>query len=262
MYFVSNNLKEVGQSAAIMDNIVKQILIGTTLGDGHITSSGIFSTGCKYKEWVDYKMSVLKEYRPKYNYLETNGFSPNPYHRFTLHAHEDIKLIWRMNLKELCNSLDELGLAVWFYDDGSLHKRNLFYNLNTHSYTQEEHDKYIIPCLNSFGIKAKTLTERKPDGRIFTYTWIPKTLGAQIVNRVLKQLPIKCYKYKTYEGNINDTITYKPIKLTHILTNTVTIFDTATDAGKSIKLGYNSVKKYAKNGKEYKGYKIEFYRYE
>jgi len=262
MYFVSNNLKKVGQSAAIMNNTVKQILIGTTLGDGHITANGKFSTGCKHKEWVDYKMSILKDYMPKYSYLETNGFSPNPYHRFDLHVHEDTKLIGQMGVKELCDNLDELGLAVWFYDDGSLHKNNLFYNLNTHSYTQKEHDKYIIPCLNSFGIKAKTLLERKADGRIFTYTWIPKTLGAQIVNRILKQLPVECYKYKTYEGNINDTITVKPVKITYIITNTETVFENATEAAKLLDCSYGSVIKHAKNGKFYKGYKIEFYRYE
>lgn len=247
-----------------MNNIVKQILIGSVLGDGHITKSGRFQTGSKYLEWVTFKASILKEYTSNkwYNFIEENGYSKTPYHTMRTLISSDIKKIYKMSLPQLLEELDEIGLAVWVYDDGSFHKNNLFYNLNTHSFTLQEHIQYIIPALAKFGVIAEVMKERKKDNRIFYYTYISKRRGAQIINKILKKYPIECYSYKTYKGNINDTLTYKFVKTTNIKTGKEIIHEGINIASKYIKSYTVALRKGIKLKIPIKGYLVEYYYYE
>lgn len=64
-------------------------------------------------------------------------------------------MIKQLPIQEVINNLDELGIALWFYDDGSLHKRDLYYNLNTQSFTKEVQEQVFIPFFKSLGITAK-----------------------------------------------------------------------------------------------------------
>ena len=45
-----------------MNNKIKQVLIGSMLGDGYLSQQGSFSTGCKYKEYIEFKADILKGY--------------------------------------------------------------------------------------------------------------------------------------------------------------------------------------------------------
>lgn len=83
-----------------MMNEEKQILIGSILGDGHIKPNGVFSTGSKYKEWVDYKCKVLDRFKVTYKFVKENGFAKNPYHTMCTRVHKDIMSL-TMLLKHL-----------------------------------------------------------------------------------------------------------------------------------------------------------------
>lgn len=247
-----------------MNNIVKQILIGSALGDGHITKNGTFTTGSKHLSWIQYKASILTEYISDkwYRFVAENGYCKTPYHTLRTLVHSDIKQISKMSLQEKLNELDELGLAVWFYDDGSLHKHKLFYNLNTHSFTEQEHIQFILPALMGFGIKAKTLKERKQDGREFTYTYIGRRFGAQTINRVLKTYSIDCYKYKTFLGNINEGCTVRSVKTTNKKTNKTIIHSNGVLAAKYLKTFNTKFRKAIKDGTELNGHVVTYYYYE
>jgi hypothetical protein len=247
-----------------MTEVEKQILIGSSLGDAHITKNGVFSTGSKFKEWVDFKATHLSKYLSPnwYHFIKENGYSSTPYHRLTLSRHEDILKVLNMTLKEKLQQLDFLGLAVWLCDDGSLHKTNLFYNLSTHSFTKEEHVKYIIPYLYNFNIRPSVLEEVKSNGKVFYYTYIGKRFGAEICNKLIKTLPINCFNYKTYKGNINDTIMYKMIKVTNIKTLNYTIYDSLLLASKHLKLSVYKIREAAKVNLIIDKYKIEYFYYD
>ena len=206
-----------------LTEIKTQILIGSALGDGHFTPNGTFQTGSKHKEWVDFKANKLREYTSDnwYDFLPSQGYSDNPYHKMRTLVSDDIKWVQRMTLPYLVSNLTEVGLAVWFYDDGSLHKSNLFYNLCTHSFTYQEHIQYIIPALARFGIIAEVLKEIKKDGRVFYYTYISKRKGAEIVNKILKKYPIDCYSYKTSTVDINSIRPKSPAQFTFTVANSI-----------------------------------------
>lgn len=50
-----------------------------------------------------------------------------------------------MDIETALNLMDDLGVALWFYDDGSLHKTKLFYNLNTQAFSQEINQDLFVP---------------------------------------------------------------------------------------------------------------------
>jgi len=243
-----------------MNNKQKQVLIGSILGDGHFSKTHHFSTGCKFKGYVIYKRNILKEFTTKkwYYFIKKNGYSETPYHKLTLLKNKDVTNICTLPLKKLLEELDEFGLAIWFYDDGSLHKDKLFYNLNTHSFSKKEHEKYLLPALIKFGITPTLTSETKKDGRKFWYIRINKKGGAEIINKVLKKYPLPYYSYKTYPGNIESTIIIKKVVLEKINTGEKFTYNTLTEAGKVVGRSYATIKNYIVKEKEYKGYKFYF----
>jgi hypothetical protein len=77
-----------------------------------------------------------------------------------------------------------------------LHKRALFYNLNTQKFSRED-NIYIANYLNrKWGIKAIPTIERKKDGREFWYLRIRKFEGAFMVSEIMRNYYLPCYDYK------------------------------------------------------------------
>ena len=77
----------------------------------------------------------------------------------------NITKLHNLSLEDKLDLLDELGLALWFYDDGSLHKKNGFFNLNTHSFNEEIHQDVLKPYFEKLGLKPDIYKDKKKDGR-------------------------------------------------------------------------------------------------
>lgn len=180
-----------------------QLFLSGRLGDGCIykskkgASNSEYYTNCKYEEYIDYKRTLLGTVAGNKSYIEHNGFCQTPI--WVLHSHRlpVLNIIKDMNITEVLDSLDDLGLALWFYDDGSLHKSKLFYNLNTQKYSEEVHREILVPYFkDKWGIKVIPTIERKIDGRIFWYLRIRKYEGAFKISEILSKYFIPCYNYK------------------------------------------------------------------
>ena len=194
-----------GQSAALsLSESQKQVIISGLLGDGCITTtnsnSTYFITNCKYEEYIDYKINLLGNLFKNKRLQEVNGYCKTPIYVVRSKSLNELKLYREMPINKLLGNLTKLGIALWFYDDGSLHKDNLFYNLNTHSFTREDQENFIIPFFNKLGIYPKLQIERKKDGRIFWYLRIGKFSGADKVSAILEEFPIQCYSYKRWSS--------------------------------------------------------------
>jgi len=101
------------------------------------------------------------------------------------------------SLEDSLNRMDELGLALWFFDDGSLHNKRSFYNLNTQAYSEEINRNLFVPFLkNKFNITAIPTIERKKDGREFWYLRIRKFEGAFYISKLLESYNLNCFRYK------------------------------------------------------------------
>lgn len=182
----------------------KQVFLSGVLGDGSITTtnsnSTYYKTNCKYEEYIDYKIKLLGNMFKKKGYVKKNGYSQNPIWEMRSCSSDTLLKIKNLDINLILDNLNELGLALWFYDDGSLHKNNLFYNLNTHAFTKEIQEKIFIPYFNNLNIYPILRKECKKDGRIFYYLCINKFAGASEISKILSKYPIKCYSYKLWSS--------------------------------------------------------------
>lgn len=179
----------------------EQILLSGYLGDGSFNKNGrnyTFSTNCKHQEYIYYKGSYLeKDVRIRIKTKLNKGFKITEITQLYTINHPRITGIAKMSLEEVLANLTEFGLALWIYDDGSLHKSKHFLNLNTHAFTKEDHERFIIPYFKKLGVKVTLALERKKDGREFYYCRINKRDGVEKLLEVLNKYPVPCYAYKT-----------------------------------------------------------------
>lgn len=181
-----------------------QVLLTARLGDGCIstsnTNSTFYSTNCKYKEYIDFKGSLLGDLMKNQGSLINMGYKKSIIYTMRSKSMDLLKYIKQMPLKEVLDNLDDLGLALWFYDDGSLHQTKLFYNLCTHKFSKEVHEDILVPFFNRWEIFPKIVSETKKDGRVFYYLNIGKYDGANIISDILSRYPLDCYSYKRWSS--------------------------------------------------------------
>lgn len=194
-----------GQSAALsLSENQKQVIISGLLGDGHVhttnSNSTYYITNCKYEEYIDFKGALLGDLMKAKEYKEANGYCQTPIYYLRTRSNPVIKEWKSKDIPTLLSNLTELGIAMWFYDDGSMHKTTLFYNLNTHSFSREIQENYFIPFFSKLGIYPKLQIERKKDGRVFYYLRIGKFSGADKISAILEKYPLDCYSYKRWSS--------------------------------------------------------------
>lgn len=201
------NVQNAGQSAALnLSNEQLQVLLTGKFGDGCLTTpktcvdNSMYSSNCIHEEYIDFKMKLLGNLAASKSCILQNGYTKKPIWQFHTHVSPEITKIKNMNIEDTLNLIDELGLALWFYDDGSLHKTKLFYNLNTQAYSEEVNRDLFTPFLAKFGITAVPTIERKKDGREFWYLRIGRYDGAYEISSILNKYPVECYRYKVWSS--------------------------------------------------------------
>lgn len=196
-----------GQSAALnLSNEQIQVLLTGKFGDGCLSTpkscvdNSLYSSNSIHEEYVDFKIKLLGNLASKKSRVSSNGYAKTPIWQFHTHVSPDITKIKNMDIETALNLMDDLGVALWFYDDGSLHKTKLFYNLNTQAFSQEINQDLFVPFLSKFGIFAKPTIERKRDGREFWYLRISRYEGAYEITQLLNKYPVHCYNYKVWSS--------------------------------------------------------------
>jgi len=196
-----------GQSAALnLSNEQIQVLLTGKFGDGCLSTpkscvdNSLYSSNSIHEEYVDFKMKLLGNLASKKSRISSNGYAKTPIWQFHTHVSPDITKIKNMDIETALNLMDDLGVALWFYDDGSLHKTKLFYNLNTQAFSQEINQDLFVPFLSKFGIFAKPTIERKRDSREFWYLRISRYEGAYEITQLLNKYPVHCYNYKVWSS--------------------------------------------------------------
>jgi len=192
------------QQDYLFDNEQLQVLLTGTFGDGCISETksnkGIYTTNCIYEEYMEYKSNLLKDiFNSKRSYLNM-GYKQNMIYSISSKTLKSIILLHKKSLIEKLNLLDDLGLALWFYDDGSLHKTKHFYNLNTHSFSLEDHTNYLKPYFESKGYPCNIFQDKKLDGRIFYYLCFRKHRSGFKIAELLQKYPVNCYSYKRWSS--------------------------------------------------------------
>lgn len=196
-----------GKSAALnLNNEQKQLVLSGILGDGcitiskHANKSAIISFNSSKLEYIQFKQKIFEGHSSDIRTSMNRGYKLNEIHSFSTRTINEIYEIGKYSIEEILNNLDDFGLALWVYDDGSLHKRGNFYNLNTHAFDEETQVKYFIPFFNKKGIYPTIAYDRKKDGRVFTYLRINKLSGADKISKILEKYRINCYNYKIWSS--------------------------------------------------------------
>ena len=203
--FEKVNFKELRKNSS-----EKSILIGMIIGDGWVnfnrkTSYISFYHTPSQEEYLKFKAELLKELDiygtikyspktksnyPKWKYWSKSYRKINLYRLMYSFRNTPEKRRKRIILKML-NCLDELGIALWFMDDGyNDHKRNLI-NLATQSFTLEENQIIQKWFLNKWNIEFKIY--RRKD-KYFLVTYKDAKKFKELVKPFIEKL--ECMRYK------------------------------------------------------------------
>lgn len=205
---LTNNRKSAAKNFKMNNNQLQVVLTGI-VGDGCLykaNKNGNYSyhTSSINKEYIEYKKNLLGSLCTSkiYEIYNSKGSfkTSKPIYRIDSLKESSITNIAESTLKENLEKLDDLGLALWIYDDGSLHKTKLFYNINTQKYSYKEHKEILEPYFKSKGIIAKTTKETKKDGKVYYYLRVSKYEGAYEISCILRKYYCKCYEYKIWSS--------------------------------------------------------------
>ena len=160
-----------------MDNTVgsltqlqKSLIIGSILGDGYIRiipgRKDAFlevNHSIKAKEYVDWKYSTLKNICKSEPKERNTNEGRVAYRFFTKQNHEItslLNLFYKNGKKTVPPSLnlDPVILAVWFMDDGSKSKSNVY--LNSQQFSLSDQNR-LLHKLRQFGLKARLNRDKK-----------------------------------------------------------------------------------------------------
>lgn len=153
-------------------NDLKQLLIGSLLGDGCFCSLGgrtknmclSIAHSEKQKEYLQYKWEILNKYKlvspiVKYHINNKRYTHELVGYRFRSKLHPiftNIRLKYydsnghKRVFKEFVKDIDALGLSIWYMDDGYVTKNSCI--LSTCSFTLEEQSLLADILLNKFGL--------------------------------------------------------------------------------------------------------------
>lgn len=198
------------QSAAYqLSNEQLQVLITGRFGDGcfapnsqakrhpEIAYNFRYTTSCVHREYIEYKKQLLGDLGGEIKETINKGFKKGVIYKMTTPSLPVITELALKTPEELLSQIDDLGLALWMYEDGSLHKTKLFYNLNTQGFSKDFIVGSIVPILKEkFNVIAIPTVENKKDGRQFWYLRIRKFEGAFTVTDILRKYYVPCFDYK------------------------------------------------------------------
>lgn len=197
----------VNQQDYVLNSEQIQVILTGTFGDGCIVETksnklikSFYRTNCIYEEYIYYKQKLLGDIANKVASTLNKGYKEALIYSTTSIPLLQILKIHKKSLEEKLKLLTPLGLALWFYDDGSKHKKHDFYNLNTHAFSLSDHENYLKPYFDSMGFNCKILQDKKKDGRIFYYLYFGRHISAFKVAQLLDQYKIPCFEYKRWSS--------------------------------------------------------------
>lgn len=198
------------QHLSHLSNLTKeeiQILLSAFLGDGHYQKQslngdyGIMLSSIN-KELLSFKKSFLTNLQSSDIVQRDNsaGYNKNGViYCWRIFSDNLITHFYHLSLEHKLRLLSELGIALWVYDDGSLHKTKLFYNICTHSFPLEE-QLLMKDAFNTFNIFPSIAKEVKKDGRMFYYLRINKYSGSVDIAKILQRHKVTGLNYKCWSS--------------------------------------------------------------
>lgn len=204
---------DVGQLSKSLNDDQIQIILGSFLGDGHLSKHGLNKYriserhGISQQNYCAWKADMFGV-KPKL--VEKNGYSQKPALSFASKLFgfkADFPSEKNTCPQWILDQLDERGLAIWFMDDGSTNK-HIGGVINTCSFDEETQIR-LVAKLKSFGIDCEyrfyKYKGKKKEGYYSIY--LNKTGYRKLCDIVRKYIHSDLY-YKVYEA-CDETSCYK-----------------------------------------------------
>jgi len=209
-----------------------QIVLGTVLGDGHLVkpkkngeSQLYLGHSPKQKEYLEWKYNKLKRFigcniYPLTHHLKYKGeirkhitlnfltrksklFTEIENKLYVRNRREEKKYKRIFDYEYIKNNLNDLGLAVWYMDDGNKSKNCNACYLCTQSFTYDDNEKIVDFLINKFGIISQIV---KASGRNNVMLRIRSKDASVLYKTVCKHI-IKSMRYKLGRLVSSETIT-------------------------------------------------------
>lgn len=186
----------------------EQVIIGGLLGDLHCRKTRTSKNprlegghGSRQRDYALYKIKLLKRLNwvgrnsrdGSYHYLSKSYPCLNKYYG----------IFYRTNKKtineNILDKINELGLLIWYMDDGSYHKRDKTTNIYTNCFTIEEQKIIKGWFEKKWGIYPKIHKTKDPKNypdKIWYYLYFPVNETKKLHNLFHNLHIPECMKYK------------------------------------------------------------------
>jgi hypothetical protein len=190
----------------ILNEMQREILIGTLLGNATISKQKTksynikFEQGLIHKEYLKHLYSLFKNWvgtEPKRRYIKKNKkFKERQFIWFRTYRHSSFIFYYNIfyggKIKKVPRNIYKLftlrSLAYWFMDDGSKAKNS--YSLNTQAFKFTDQKK-LIKLLNNFKLDARIYKDRN-------YYYI-SIRNVNKFNELISPYILDCMKYKLHK---------------------------------------------------------------
>ena len=149
-------------------NFQEQIILGGILGDGSFKKNGsnYYYRECHAipeAEYLEWKFNALKNLTTSKLYnIPKRKESQNDQIGFQTVNTPSLNPYVHMDIDEVIDKLDELGIIIWLLDDGWIRKNSKVhsYGVSTADFTDEQINR-IIQKLDEFGLSAHIIGTKK-----------------------------------------------------------------------------------------------------
>jgi Mor family transcriptional regulator len=209
---ISSNRKYDILRQTPINNIQKQILVGTLLGDGCLYRDSkksnfklSFSHCKKQEQYFHWKIAMFDPFINTFRQNIDKRGNSIMLQTATI-CHKDLNIFANMfydesRIKHVPDNLDiymtPLALAVWIMDDGNL-KCNVNYRIFSMSFTEEENYKLRDLLKRCFNINSKVMCYTRNNKKYWLIN-INKE-NSQKLSDIIRPYVVECMKYKLMPG--------------------------------------------------------------
>lgn len=181
-----------------LSNTQLQVILGSIMGDGSLRKEEhncrlSITQGEKQLDYLNWKKTLLGNAVTCRITSGKSGYCDNNVYKFSTRILPEInKYSNSINtVNKVLNDINELGVAIWFMDDGSL--VNGRYRLHTESYNLEEQELMVDFFKRKFGITPKILKYKE-------YYYLQFCVNdSKIISKLLCKYIPESMQYKLYD---------------------------------------------------------------
>jgi hypothetical protein len=206
---------EVSVRGRHLTSLQFSVLVGSMLGDASMGRSAsrnspqpMFTQGEEQLEWLRFKKSIFGEDMTGDLQKGSSGYGEKDVWRFALNVTDQARRVteqmphvalknkrrWWAPTEKFLSWVDEIALAVWFLDNGSVSRApngNLSAFLHTQRFDQEVNENLATFLLSRFDVKASV----GADGRGYYFLRFGQKETVKLLD-IIRPFSPKCMEYK------------------------------------------------------------------